>query len=162
MLDIREVQVKIKLKHYITPSKIAVQLTLEEHGFELWRFTYMPILFNKCVLQYCIIYGWLNLWMWNQRYRRPSIKLYMDFFFFWCGPFLKSLLNLLQYCFCLMFWPFGHEACGILASQLGIEPAPLPSIPPTPGPTPEDEVLTTRLPGKSLYVDFWLQGIQHP
>ena len=24
--------------------------------------------------------------------------------FFWCGPFLKSLLNLLQYCFCFMFW----------------------------------------------------------
>jgi len=32
------------------------------------------------------------------------------FFFFWCGPFLKSLLNLLQYCFCIMFsffWPQG-------------------------------------------------------
>ena len=25
------------------------------------------------------------------------------FFLFWCGPFLKSLLNLLQYCFCIMF-----------------------------------------------------------
>ena len=28
-------------------------------------------------------------------------------FFFWCGPFLKSLLNLLQYCFCfhvLVVW----------------------------------------------------------
>ena len=25
-------------------------------------------------------------------------------FFFWCGPFLKSLLNLLQYCLCLIFW----------------------------------------------------------
>ena len=36
---------------------------------------------------------------------------------FWCGPFLKSLLNLLQYCFCFMFWFFGHEACGILAPQ---------------------------------------------
>ena len=45
--------------------------------------------------------------------------------FFWCGPFLKSLLNLLQYCFCFMFWYFGHEACGILAPQPGIEPAPL-------------------------------------
>ena len=27
--------------------------------------------------------------------------------FFWCGPFLKSLLNLLQYCFCFMSWFFG-------------------------------------------------------
>ena len=25
-------------------------------------------------------------------------------FVFWCGLFLKSLLNLLQYCFCFMFW----------------------------------------------------------
>ena len=28
------------------------------------------------------------------------------FFFFWCGSFLKSLLNLLWYCFCFMFWFF--------------------------------------------------------
>ena len=27
-------------------------------------------------------------------------------FFFWCGPFLKSLMNLLQY-LCLFFWPGG-------------------------------------------------------
>ena len=26
--------------------------------------------------------------------------------FFWCVPFLKSLLNLLQYCFCFMIWFF--------------------------------------------------------
>ena len=26
------------------------------------------------------------------------------FFFFWCGPFLKFLLDLLQYCVCFMFW----------------------------------------------------------
>ena len=45
-------------------------------------------------------------------------------FFFWCGPFLKSLLNLLQYYFCFMFWFFGHKACGILASQPGIEHKP--------------------------------------
>ena len=28
--------------------------------------------------------------------------------FFWCGPFLKFLLNLLQYCFCFMFWVILH------------------------------------------------------
>ena len=31
-------------------------------------------------------------------------------FFLWCGPFLKSLLNLLQYCFCCLCsvcWPWG-------------------------------------------------------
>ena len=37
---------------------------------------------------------------------------------------------------------FGHEACGILTSQPGIKPAP---------PALEGEVLTTRLPGKSLF-----------
>ena len=26
--------------------------------------------------------------------------------FIWCGPFLKSLLNLLQCCFCSVFWFF--------------------------------------------------------
>ena len=26
--------------------------------------------------------------------------------FLWCGPFLKSLLNLLHYCFCFMLWFF--------------------------------------------------------
>ena len=40
-----------------------------------------------------------------------------------------------------MFCFFGHEACGILAPQLGIKPA-------TPG--LEGEVLTTGLPGKSM------------
>ena len=39
-----------------------------------------------------------------------------------------------------MFWFFGHEACGTLASQSGIEPEP---------PALEDEVLTTGPPGKS-------------
>ena len=38
--------------------------------------------------------------------------------------FLKSLLNLLQCCFCFMFWDFGPGAYGILAPQPVIEPAP--------------------------------------
>ena len=36
-------------------------------------------------------------------------------FFFKFRPFLKSLLNLLLYCFCIMFWSFGWQAWGILA-----------------------------------------------
>ena len=43
-------------------------------------------------------------------------------FFFWCGPFLKSLLNLLHYCFCFMFWVSGHVASGILVPQPAMEP----------------------------------------
>ena len=30
------------------------------------------------------------------------LSLSLFFFFFGCGPFLKSLLNLLQYCFCFI------------------------------------------------------------
>ena len=45
-------------------------------------------------------------------------------FFFWCGPFLKSLLNLLRYHFRFMFWFSGHEARGILTPWVGIELAP--------------------------------------
>ena len=42
-----------------------------------------------------------------------------------------------------MFWFFGHEACGILALQPGIKPAP---------PTLEGEVSTTAPQGKSRVV----------
>ena len=40
-------------------------------------------------------------------------------FFLWCGPFLKSLLNLLQYHFCFMFWFFDLTAC---EPRSGIKP----------------------------------------
>ena len=42
-----------------------------------------------------------------------------------------------------MFWFFVHEACGILACQLGIKPSP---------PALKGEVLTTGLPEKFLLV----------
>ena len=64
---------------------------------------------------------------------------------FWCRPFLKSLLNMLQCCFCFMFWFFGHKACGILAPQPGIKPTP---------PTLEGKVLTTGPPGKVFAIVF--------
>ena len=50
-----------------------------------------------------------------------------------------SLLNLLQYCFCFMFWFFGPVACGILVPQPDIKPTPL---------ALEGEALTTELPRK--------------
>ena len=62
---------------------------------------------------------------------------------FWCGPFLMSLLDLLQYCFCYMFWVFGYKAWRILAPWPGIERS-LPAL--------EGEVLTTGPPWKSLLV----------
>ena len=74
----------------------------------------------------------------------------MLFFFlrcFWCGPFLKSLLTLLKYCFGFMFQFFGREACGILASRPGVEPAP---------PALGGGILTTvslgKPPGRSFFV----------
>ena len=36
--------------------------------------------------------------------------------FFWCGSFLSLYWIFLQYCFCSLFWFFGHEACGNLSS----------------------------------------------
>ena len=54
--------------------------------------------------------------------------------------FLKSLLNLLQYCFSLIFVFLGCEAFMILTPLSGIKPT-LPAL--------EGKVLTTGLPGKS-------------
>ena len=70
------------------------------------------------------------------------------------ASFLKSLLNLLQYCllYILVFW-LGWGACGILALWSGVKPAP---------PALEDEVLSTGLPGKSLflkYIFYWRSWI---
>ena len=50
--------------------------------------------------------------------------------------FKKSLLSLLQCCFCLLFWFFDQGACGISAPQPGMETAPpaLERKVPTPGP----------------------------
>ena len=79
-------------------------------------------------------------------------SLFLKFFFFWCGPFLKSLLNLLQYCLCFAFFFFGHKACGILAPWSGIEPTP---------PTLEGEILTTVPPGKSYKFSFRSQFPPH-
>ena len=62
-------------------------------------------------------------------------------FFFCCGPFLKSLLNLLQYCFCFMFWFFYWEACvGSSLPNQGLNVHP---------PVLEGKVLTTGLSEKS-------------
>ena len=65
------------------------------------------------------------------------------FIFFWCGPFLKSLLNWLQHCFSFfLFWFFfGHQAFEILAPPPGIKPTPH---------ALEDKALTIGPRGKPL------------
>ena len=54
-----------------------------------------------------------------------------------------------------MFWFLGHETCGIIAPQPGIEPSP---------PELEGEVLTTGLPGKSQIVQVltWRKKLALP
>ena len=68
-----------------------------------------------------------------------------SFFFFFKvfggGPFLNSVLNLLQYCFCFKFWVFWRRCVGILLAQPGIKHA---------RPALEGKVLTTGSPGKAL------------
>ena len=43
-------------------------------------------------------FAWLSL------LSQPHLVTANFFFFFWCGPFLKSLVNLSQRCFCFTFW----------------------------------------------------------
>ena len=66
--------------------------------------------FRQC-LHYSVLIGTLN---------DHTLKKFFKSFFL-CGPFLKFLLNLLQYCLFFMFWFFGWEACEILTPQSGIE-----------------------------------------
>lgn len=67
--------------------------------------------------------------------------LFINIFLIWIIV-LKSLLNLIQYCFCCLYSSFlAIRHVGFLASQPGIKLAP---------PALQGEVLTTGLPGKSL------------
>ena len=58
-----------------------------------------------------------------------------------------------MYYFCFMFWFLDHEACGILAPQPGLEPAP---------PALESRFLTTGLSGKSPAAHVFLIGNAAP
>ena len=79
---------------------------------------------------------WAETW-----WEFSRLNLYFGFLLF----VFKPLLNLLQYCFCYMFWFFGREARGILAPWPGIKPAP---------PALEGKILTTGPPGKPLVLYF--------
>ena len=61
------------------------------------------------------------------------------------NQFLKSLLSLLQYCFCFVLFCFDQEKCGILVPQPGIEYIFL---------ALEGEILSTGPPGKSQPASF--------
>ena len=86
---------------------------------------YPPVqYFKKSNLQPNEIYLWMktngaSLTL-NIQWAFQSIHFLKEFFFFG-RPFSKSFLNLLQYCFCFMFWFHGCEPCGILVPWPGIE-----------------------------------------
>ena len=65
----------------------------------------------------------------------------------------KSLLNLLQYCCCFMFWCSTQKACGILAVWQGLEPSST---------ALEGEVLTSGPPGTSHSYEFKQQTSMYP
>ena len=80
----------------------------ERHSIHQW----LPILF---ISPFCSMHSSLDSFFF----------FFLNIFFvcFWYGPFLKPLLNLLQYCIYFMFWIFGQKAC--LAPRARIELAPI-------------------------------------
>ena len=75
-----------------------------------------------------IIYTWPSISAAPHLHSQPtkgqaSLQYFLFIFKnFLCGPFFKSLLSLLLYCFCFMFQLFGPEACGIFTPELGLNP----------------------------------------
>ena len=83
----------------------------------------------------------------NPVLKKGMCFIFFNEFFFYEEHFLKSSLNLLQYCFCFMFWGFGPKAYRILAPVgPGIEPTPL---------ALEAKLLITGPPGKSQECAFY-------
>ena len=121
----------------ISLSLLWVTVSLLTPLFSLGR---VHICLFKSLYPFCPVTSFriVDCW-WRLSYFQKDL-LFFFFKVFWYGPFLKSLLNLLQYCFCFMFCFFGPKACGILAAHPGIELSPR---------AWEGEVLTTRWPGKS-------------
>ena len=73
-----------------------------------------------------------------------------------CGTFLKSLLHVLQHCFCVTFWFSGHKAYWILAAQPGIEPDPLPRKAKS---LPQDCQGSPNIVFVFSFIYFWLRRV---
>lgn len=74
-----------------------------------------------------------------------SMNKFLQFFFSFLGPLLKSLLSLLECYFCFMFWFSGLKAFGISAPWPATEPA-VPAL--------EGEVLTSGLVRGVPFLNF--------
>ena len=100
-------------------------------------------------------------------------QIFLSSFCFWYGQFLKSLLNVLQYCLCFMLSFFHHKTCGIsallcmyakslqscltLGHPMYCSP-PGSSVQPSP-PALEGRLITTGPPGKSLPRHLWSRQV---
>ena len=111
-------------------------------------FISMTKIYSRCSYWILLIFLWprqghmaiLKYWgFWEIKY-----LTFIFIYFFRCGPFLKSLLNWLQHCSCLMFfWPQGMWD---LSSRKRIESTPLWLV---------GKVLATGPPGNSQkYLTF--------
>lgn len=115
----------------------AVLLYIQSDSFHLYL-RYLDHLYSMLLLIHInlsLIFFWSDLFFVN------FLK-----YVFWSGPLLKCLWNLLQYCFGFMCWCFGHKACEIVTPWPGVTLVPT---------ALEGGVLTTDLPGKSVFVDFF-------
>jgi hypothetical protein len=77
-------------------KEIYTQLTLEQHAFELCRFTYTMfcfVLFFQLVLQYNSIHGLWNPLMWNHRYEGLAVMLHSDFLLHGVGASMPEVSN---------------------------------------------------------------------
>ena len=96
--------------------------------FEAARFSsrvhalYQFIMLNQTIpflhLSFCLLLPG-DQWLWNMEYvSLVNSTVILDFkclvffwkIFFWWGPFLKSSMSFLQYCFFFYVWCFGHKA----------------------------------------------------
>ena len=103
------------------------------------RLTHVPLICVFPFLKITCIYRWLELCKAQLQVATFSVSLnpflssshfqsFFRFFFSWCRLFSKVFIEFITiYIFflCFMFWFFGHEACGILVPQPGIEPTSL-------------------------------------
>ena len=129
-------------------------------NFLLPFFCHLSMLVLIGLIIWCLLGGvsylsWLYTWFDSMKCQfqisENSVKRPFSLFYFFkkvlCGPFLKSVLNLLQYCFyVLVSQAVTHE--GSQVPRLGIKSA---------ASALEDEVLTTCSPGKSWYFFFIFQ-----
>ena len=99
------------LERYIIPF---LKNTLSKNSLYCLLCTYLCV----SVRAWALLWACLCVYVYMQHFQLE--QLLRTFFKkdFGCGPFgFKSLLNLLQYCFCFRFWFFWYQAMWVLSSE---------------------------------------------